>query len=78
MSDTRELSEDLTDDDYEVSSIASISSSHSVEKEKSLEDVFKTITPTSPNQTQPSSLSFDPMFSNSWDLPDISKSIVTA
>ena len=57
MSDTEELSENLTDDDYEVSSIASISSSPSEqEEEESLEDVFQTITPTSPTKTQPTSL----------------------
>ena len=57
MSDTEELSENLTDDDYEVSSIASISSSPNEEKEESLEDVFQTVTPTSPTKTQPTSLS---------------------
>ena len=47
------MSEDLTDDAYEVSSIASIFNSPSEQEEESLEDVFQTITPTSPTQTQP-------------------------
>ena len=46
---------------FEVSPIASISSSTSDEEEGSLEDVFQTITPTSPTQTQPTTLSFTPV-----------------
>ena len=57
LSETREMSEDLTDDNDEKSSIVSIFNSPSDEKEESLEDVFQTITPTSPTQTQPISLS---------------------
>ena len=41
----------------EKSSIVSIFNSPSDEKEESLEDVFQTIMPTSPTQTQPISLS---------------------
>ena len=53
MSETQELPNDPTITSYEVSSIAS---SPSDEKEESLEDVFQTITPTSPTRTQPTSL----------------------
>ena len=58
MSETWELGDH---NNSEVSSIASISSSHTdVEEEESLEDVFQTITPTSPTKTQPTTLSFTP------------------
>ena len=58
MSETWELGDR---NNSEVSSIASISSSPTdVEEKESLEDVFQTITPTSPTETQPTTLSFTP------------------
>ena len=58
MSETWELGDH---NNSEVSSIASISSSPTdVEEKESLEDVFQTITPTSPTETQPTTLSFTP------------------
>ena len=51
-----EQSEDPTNNNSEVAFIVSISSSSSdVEEEESLEDVFQTITPINPTQTQPTS-----------------------
>ena len=65
------MSEDLTDDAYEVSSIASIFNSPSEQEEESLEDVFQTITPTSPTQTRLTSLSI-PSTVNCSTIPNCS------
>ena len=78
LSETQELSKDLTNDNCEVSSIASIYSSPSDEKEESLEDVFQTITPTSPTRTQPTSFSFPHVPPNPSPLEYVTISCSTA
>ena len=63
----------------EVSPIASISSSLiDEEEEEILDDVFQTITPTSPTQTQPSSLSFTPVQTNPSPIKFVTISCSTA